>query len=53
MRLHAKNIVEVYYHDNRIHRRLQTVQNDQLMKLEHMLEAHQKHPTYNADDLKI
>ena len=35
------------------HRRLQTVQHDPLMKLEHMPEAHQKYLTYNADDFKI
>lgn len=51
----TKNVVEVYYHGSRMacHRRLQTVQHDPLMKLEHMPEAHQKYPTYNADDFKI
>lgn len=47
----TKNVVEVYYHGSRMacHRRLQTVQHDPLMKLEHMPEAHQKYLTYNAD----
>lgn len=51
----TKNVVEVYYHGSRMacHRRLQTVQHDPLMKLEHMPEAHQKYLTYNADDFKI
>ena len=34
----TKNVVEVYYHGSRMacHRRLQTVQHDPLMKLEHI-----------------
>ena len=51
----TKNVVEVYYRGSRMacHRRLQTVQHDPLVKLEHMPEAHQKYLTYNADDFKI
>ena len=51
----TKNTVEVYYHGSRVasHRRLQTLQRDPLVKLEHMPEAHQKYLTYNADDFKV
>lgn len=51
----TKNLVEVYYHGSRVasHRRLQTLQRDLLVKLEHMPEAHQKDPTYNEDDFKV
>lgn len=51
----TKNTVEVFYHGSRVasHRRLQTLQRDPLVKLEHMPEAHQKYLTYNADDFKV
>lgn len=51
----TKNTVEVYYHGSRVasHRRMQTLQRDPLIKLEHMPEAHQKYLTYNADDFKL
>ena len=47
--------MEVYYHGSRVasHRRLQTLQRDPLVKLEHMPEAHQKYLTYNEDDFKV
>ena len=51
----TKNLVEVYYHGSRVasHRRLQTLQRDPLVKLEHMPETHQKYLTYNEDDFKV
>ena len=51
----TKNLVEVYYHGSRVasHRRLQTLQRDPLVKLEHMAETHQKYLTYNEDDFKV
>ena len=51
----TKNLVEVYYHGSRVasHRRLQTLQRDPLVKLEHMPEPHQKYLTYNEDDFKV
>lgn len=51
----TKTTVEAYYRGSRVacHRRLQTLQRDPLVKLEHMPEAHQKYLTYNADDFKI
>ena len=50
-----KNTVEVYFHGSRVasHRRLQTLQREPLVKLEHMPQEHQKYLTYNADDFKI
>ena len=48
----TKTAVEVYYRGSRVasHRRLQTIQSEPLVKLEHMPLAHQKYLTYNADD---
>ena len=48
----TKTVVEVFYHGSRVasHRRLQTIQREPLVKLEHMPLAHQKYLTYNADD---
>ena len=48
----TKTAVEVFYHGSRVagHRRLQTVQREPLVKLEHMPLAHQKYLAYNADD---
>lgn len=48
----AKTVVEVFYHGSRVaaHRRLQTIQREPLIKLEHMPLAHQKYLTYSADD---
>lgn len=48
----TKNLVEVFFHGSLVasHRRLQTIQRDPLVKLEHMPQAHQKYLTYNADD---
>ena len=50
----TKTIVEVYFHGSRVasHRRLQTKQREPLMKLEHMLQEHQRYLTYNEDDFK-
>ena len=47
----TKNLVEVYYHGSRVasHRRLQTLQHDPLVKLEHMPQEHQRYLAYNAD----
>ena len=51
----TKNLVEVYYHGSRVasHRRLQTLQHDPLVKLEHMPESHQKYMTCNEDDFSV
>lgn len=51
----TKNMVEVFFHGSLVatHRRLQTIQREPLVKLEHMPEAHQKYLTYNADDFRI
>lgn len=51
----TKNLVEVYYHGSRVasHRRLQTLQHDPLVKLEHMPESHQKYMTCNEDDFRV
>lgn len=51
----TKNTVEVYFHGGRVasHRRLQTLQCDPLVKMEHMPQAHQRYLTYNADDFKV
>lgn len=48
----TKTAVEVFYHGSRVasHRRLQTIQREPLVKLEHMPLAHQKYLTYNAGD---
>lgn len=48
----TKTAVEVFYHGSRVasHRRLQTLQREPLVKLEHMPLAHQKYLTYNAGD---
>lgn len=48
----TRTAVEVFYHGSRVaaHRRLQTLQREPLVKLEHMPLAHQKYLTYNADD---
>ncbi len=48
----TKTAVEVFYHGSRVasHRRLQTIQHEPLVKLEHIPLAHQKYLTYNADD---
>jgi len=48
----TKTAVEVFYHGSRVasHRRLQTLQREPLVKLEHMPLAHQKYLTYNVDD---
>ena len=48
----TKTAVEVFYHGSRVagHRRLQTIQREPLVKLEHMPLAHQKYLTYNTDD---
>jgi len=48
----TKTAVEVFYHGSRVasHRRLQTLQREPLVKLEHMPLAHQKYLTYNAED---
>lgn len=48
----TKTTVEVFYHGSRVasHRRLQTLQRDPLIKLEHMPQTHQKYLTYNAED---
>ena len=48
----TRNTVEVFYHGNRVasHRRMQTLQRDPLVKLEHMPQEHQRYLTYNADD---
>ena len=48
----TKATVEVFYHGSRVasHRRLQTIQRDPLVKLEHMPLAHQKYLAYNAED---
>ena len=48
----TKAMVEVFYHGSRVasHRRLQTIQREPLVKLEHMPLAHQKYLAYNADD---
>jgi len=48
----TKTAVEVFYHGSCVasHRRLQTIQREPLIKLEHMPLAHQKYLTYNADD---
>ena len=48
----TKTAVEVFFHGSRVasHRRLQTIQREPLVKLEHMPLAHQKYLTYNADD---
>ncbi len=48
----TKTAVEVFYHGSRVasHRRLQTIQREPLVKLEHMPLAHQKYLTYNAED---
>ncbi len=50
----TKNTVEVYFHGSRVasHRRMQTVQREPLVKLEHMPQEHQKYLTYNEDDFK-
>jgi len=51
----TKNLVEVYYHGSRVasHRRLQTLQHDPLIKLEHMPESHQKYMTCNEEDFRV
>ena len=48
----TKTVVEVFYHGSRVasHRRLQTLQREPLVKLEHMPLAHQKYLAYNAGD---
>lgn len=48
----TKSTVEVFYRGSRVasHRRLQTLQREALVKLEHMPQAHQKYLMYNADD---
>lgn len=48
----TKTTVEVFYHGSRVasHRRLQTLQHDPLIKLEHMPQSHQKYLMYNTDD---
>ncbi len=48
----TKNVVEVFFHGSRVasHRRLQTLQRDPLVKLEHMPQEHQRYLAYNADD---
>lgn len=48
----TKTAVEVFYHGSRVagHRRLQTLQREPLVKLEHMPLAHQKYLAYNAGD---
>lgn len=48
----TKTAVEVFYHGSRVvgHRRLQTIQREPLVKLEHMPPAHQKYLAYNADN---
>lgn len=48
----TKTAVEVFYHGSRVasHRRLQTIQREPLVKLEHMPLAHQKYLAYNAGD---
>ncbi len=48
----TRNVVEVFFHGSRVasHRRLQTIQREPLVKLEHMPEKHQKYLTYNAGD---
>ena len=48
----TKATVEVFYHGSRVasHRRLQTIQREPLVKLEHMPLAHQKYLAYNAED---
>ncbi len=48
----TKATVEVFYHGGRVasHRRLQTLQREALVKLEHMPQAHQKYLAYNAED---
>ncbi|MEA4824594.1 MAG: IS21 family transposase, partial [Clostridiaceae bacterium] len=50
----TRNIVEVFYHGNRVasHRRLNTMQHDPMVKLEHMSQEYQKYLAYNADDFK-
>ena len=51
----TKNLVEVYCHGSRVasHRRLQTLQHDPLIKLEHMPESHQKYMTCNEEDFRV
>ena len=48
----TKTAVEVFCHGSRVagHRRLQTIQREPLVKLEHMPLAHQKYLAYNAGD---
>lgn len=48
----TRNAVEVFFHGSRVasHRRMQTLQRDPLLKLEHMPQEHQRYLTYNADD---
>lgn len=48
----TRTAVEAFYHGSRVaaHRRLQTIQREPLVKLEHMPLAHQKYLAYNADN---
>lgn len=48
----TKTTAEAFYHGSRVarHRRLQTIQREPLVKLEHMPLEHQKYLAYSADD---
>ena len=48
----TKHVVEVFYNQARVavHVRLENVQNNPVVKPEHMPEAHRKHLSYNAEE---
>ena len=50
----TRNMIEVFYHGSQValHRRLQNVQRDPVVKTEHMTPEHRSYLRYNSDNFK-